>query len=82
MNLKDHLEKLEYFYEVAKQGSFKKASQNVYISQPSLTKSIKVLEEAIGEDLFVRFPRGVKLTKRGDILFEFCHDLFGPTWTI
>ena len=76
MNLKDHLEKLPYFYEVAKQGSMKKASEKIFITQPSLTKSIKSLEEAIEKDLFIRLPRGVALTNEGQILFEYCHELF------
>ncbi|MAZ48622.1 MAG: hypothetical protein CME65_08660 [Halobacteriovoraceae bacterium] len=76
MNLKDHLEKLPYFYEVAKLGSMKKASEAIFITQPSLTKSIKSLEESIGKELFIRLPRGVALTKEGELLFEFCHELF------
>jgi len=76
MNLVQHLEKLRYFYEVAKLGSMKKASTSIYISQPSLTKSIKNLEEVIGAPLFVRMPRGVQLTHEGEILNQFCHTLF------
>ena len=76
MHLEEHLEKLKYFYEVAKLGSMKKASEAVFITQPSLTKSMKVLEESIGNPLFTRLPRGVKLTVEGEILFQYCHDLF------
>lgn len=76
MNLTDHLEKLKYFHEVAKLGSLKKASETVYISQPSLTKSIKVLEDVIGSPLFTRLPRGMKLTKEGEILHSHCQKLF------
>ena len=76
MYLDDHLEKLRYFYEVARLGSMKKASEAVFITQPSLTKSIKTLEEAVGSSLFIRMPRGVKLTREGEILFQFCHGLF------
>jgi DNA-binding transcriptional LysR family regulator len=76
MYLHDHLEKLRYFFEVARLGSLKKASDSVFITQPSLTKSIKSLEEVIGRQLFIRKPRGVELTKEGKILFQFCHQLF------
>ena len=41
MNLTDHLEKLKYFYEVARLGSLKKASEKVFISQPSRPKNEK-----------------------------------------
>jgi len=76
MNLTDHLEKLKYFYEVARLGSLRKASETVYISQPSLTKSIKILEEVIGSPLFIRLPRGMKLTKEGEVLHSHCQKLF------
>jgi DNA-binding transcriptional LysR family regulator len=76
MNLVDHLEKLKYFYEVAKEGSLKKASETVFISQPSLTKSIKILEDVVGNPLFIRMPRGMKLTKEGEVLYSYCHQLF------
>jgi DNA-binding transcriptional LysR family regulator len=77
MNITDHLEKLKYFYEVARVGSLKAASEVVFISQPSLTKSIKILEEVIGSHLFIRLPRGMKLTKEGEVLYSYCQKLFG-----
>lgn len=76
MNLSDHLEKLKYFYEIARLGSMKKASESIYVTQPSLTKSIKILESSIGHDLFIRLPRGLKLTREGQLLYEYCHTLF------
>lgn len=76
MNLADHLEKLKYFYEIARVGSLKKASEKVFISQPSLTKSLKILEDVVGSTLFIRLPRGMQLTKEGELLFNFCHKLF------
>ena len=76
MRLKENLEKLPYFYEVAKSGSMKKAAEAIYLTQPSLTKSIKALEEALGVELFIRQPRGVVLTSEGKILFDYCHELF------
>lgn len=76
MYLHEHLEKLRYFYEVARLGSMKKASEAVYVTQPSLSKSIKILEEVVGLDLFVRLPRGVRLTPQGEILYTYCHELF------
>lgn len=76
MNLKNHLEKLEYFLEVSKAGSFKAASEKLFITQPSLSKSIKHLEEEIQRELFVRGPRGVVLTREGVVLQNFCESLF------
>ncbi len=76
MKLLDHLEKLRYFYEVANCKSMKKAAEKVFITQPSLSKSIKLLEEVIGHELFVRLPRGVRLTTEGETLYSYCHELF------
>ncbi len=76
MVLRDHLEKLHYFYQVAKAGSFKEASQKINITQPSLTKSIQILEGSIDRKLFLRQPRGVQLTTEGEVLFDYCHQLF------
>lgn len=76
MKLQEHLEKLSYFYEVANCKSMKKAAQKVFITQPSLSKSMKLLEEVIGHDLFVRLPRGVRLTPEGETLYSYCHELF------
>ena len=82
MNLADHLEKLKYFYEVGRLGSLKRASESVFISQPSLTKSIKILEDVIGSPLFIRLPRGMKLTKEGEILHSHCQKLFASITNI
>ena len=76
MYLEDHLEKLRYFFTVAKLGSMKKASEEIHITQPSLTKAIKILEEAVGHQLLERHPRGVIPTERGEMLLQYCHELF------
>lgn len=76
MNLRDHLEKLNHFYEVSKQGSIKEASKMLNLTQPSVTKSVKILEDSIGKSLFVRKPRGVVLTQEGELLNQYCHILF------
>lgn len=76
MYLHEHLEKLRYFFEVARLGSMKKASEAVFVTQPSLSKTIKILEEVVGQELFIRLPRGVRLTPVGEVLFNYCKDLF------
>lgn len=70
MHLRDHLEKLHYFFEVAKAGSIKAASETLHITQPSITKSIKILEEVVGRPLFIRQPRGMSLTEEGELFTE------------
>lgn len=59
------------FYYVAKTGSVSKAAQQLYISQPAVSQSLKSLEDSLGCKLFVRTPKGVKLTSEGEKLFPF-----------
>lgn len=60
---------LEYFTTVAKHLSFTKASQELHISQPTISKMIKSLEEELGVTLFYRSPR-IELTDAGKALFR------------
>ncbi|MCP3027496.1 LysR family transcriptional regulator [Halobacillus sp. A5] len=55
---------LEYFSEVAKQLSFTKAASTLHVSQPSLSKAVKQLEDELGVPLFYR-SRKVELTDAG-----------------
>ncbi len=55
----------EYVYEVYKEKSFSKAAQNLYISQPSLSATIKKIEQNIGADIFDRSTVPVQLTECG-----------------
>jgi DNA-binding transcriptional LysR family regulator len=67
---------LRYFYEVAKRGSFTRASQSLRISQPSLSKMVKQLETHEGYAFLERGKKGVRLTPMGEILFRGCEDIF------
>lgn len=59
------LEQIEQIVEVAKQNSISQAASNLFISQPSLSLSIQHLEEELGEAIFVRTNKGVRLTPFG-----------------
>lgn len=59
------------FYVVAKSGSITKAAQELFISQPAVSQSIKQLETQIGGRLFVRTSKGMELTYEGKIIFEY-----------
>lgn len=61
---------LRYIYEVYKEGSFSKAAQNLYITQPALSIAIQKTEEAIGMPLFDRNRRPVRPTLAGKIYIE------------
>ncbi|MDN5201309.1 LysR substrate-binding domain-containing protein [Fulvivirgaceae bacterium BMA10] len=60
----------EVFFEVAKQLSFSKASETLFISQPAISKHIKSLEEAYSATLFERKGNTISLTDSGKILYN------------
>lgn len=66
-----NLELYKIFYHVVKAGSISKASQELYISQPAVSQSIKKLESRIGGQLFTRAPKGIVLTPEGEVLFKY-----------
>ena len=74
MNINLNLYK--YFYEVAKHNSFTKAASKLLISQPSLSYSIKVLEEQLGYSLFNRTKGKITLTNKGEKLYKKLKDAF------
>ena len=62
------LNQLSHFLAVAKAKNLTQAASQLGISQPALSRSIQKLESTIGEPLFERQPRGVKLTELGSFL--------------
>jgi DNA-binding transcriptional LysR family regulator len=64
------LKQLRYFLALANEGSFSRASEQLHMAQPPLTRQIQGLEEELGTQLFVRTPRGVELTGAGEVLFQ------------
>ncbi|EKE09011.1 MAG: Redox-sensitive transcriptional activator [uncultured bacterium] len=63
-------DKLRVFYHVAKAKSFNRAACHLNISQSSLSRSVQQLEYLLKVQLFNRVPKGLILTKQGQILFE------------
>ena len=59
------------FYVVATCGNITKASQELRISQPAVTKQIKTLENQLGGELFIRTKRGVILTDNGKEIYNY-----------
>ena len=56
---------LKYISTVAKCGSFSKAAQVLYVSQPGISKMVCALEEELGITIFVRSAAGITLTAEG-----------------
>lgn len=59
------LTQLHYVLEIANASSMNEAAKNLFVSQPSLSESVKELEEEIGIHLFIRSNKGVQLTPEG-----------------
>lgn len=62
--------KHEVFLEVARQLSFTKASQTLYISQPAVTRHIQQLEEQYATNLFKRKGSAIILSEEGKLLYD------------
>lgn len=62
-----HIWRLQHFLGVAEHRSFHAAARAINVSQPALTKSIRLLEQDLGCALFVRLPGGVRLTEAGEL---------------
>ena len=58
------------FNAVARHGNISKASKELFISQPAISKAIKKLEENLETCLFIRNSRGVYLSEEGKKLYE------------
>lgn len=66
-----NLDLYKVFYTVAKCGSLTRAAEELYISQPAVSRSIKQLETQLGVSLFTRTHRGMQLSANGGkIIFE------------
>lgn len=59
------LQQLKYVIEVARSRSISKAAQNLFISQPSLSNSLKELEKEMGITIFSRTNKGIMITPEG-----------------
>lgn len=68
--MEQNLSLYRIFHTVAKTGNISKASKELFISQPAISKSISRLESILEVPLFYRNSRGVVLTEEGKILFE------------
>ena len=61
---------LRYFLAVAQDLHFGRAAERLHVSQPSVSRGVRALEEMLGILLFVRAGRTVRLTRAGEVLLE------------
>ena len=73
------LMQLKYVVEVASAGTVSKAAENLYIAQPSLTASVKELENELGITIFNRTNKGVILTTEGEEFLGYARQVISQT---
>ena len=73
------IKQLRHFVAVVDTGSMSKATEEVHLTQPALTRSIKNLEALLQAELLERLPRGVVPTEAGRNLYEFATQIINET---
>jgi DNA-binding transcriptional LysR family regulator len=69
------LGELQVFLMVAKEGSFSRAAERLFRTQPAISLTIRKLEDDLGQPLFVRGARPVRMTDAGTLLLEYAERL-------
>lgn len=67
---------LLYFWSVAKHGTVAKACEELGLAQPTISAQLRVLEDQLGEKLFLRRGRHLVLTEMGGIVFKHAEEIF------
>jgi len=70
-----NLERLKVFSTVANLKSFTRAAEELYMTQPAISKNIKQIEEFYGVVLFRRIGNHIELTEAGNKLLQFANDI-------
>lgn len=58
------------FVKVCRTSNFSRAAEELFLSQPAVSQAIAQLESQLGQVLFERLPRGVRLTSEGELFFH------------
>jgi LysR family transcriptional regulator, transcriptional activator of nhaA len=67
---------LHYFWAVAKEGHLTRAAARLHVSQSALSAQIKALEEQLGQALFMRQGRALRLTEAGQLALNYADAIF------
>lgn len=67
---------LRYFWAVAKDGGINKAATRLHVAPSSLSAQVRLLEDRIGQPLFVRSARAMRLTEAGRIALNYAESIF------
>jgi DNA-binding transcriptional LysR family regulator len=71
-----NLHHLSVFLAIAETGSLTAAASRLHISQPALSRELRVFESRLGVTLFERHPKGMRLTQAGEVLRRYAERLF------
>ena len=66
---------LRYFLTVAREQNMTRAAEHLHVTQPTLSKQLKQLEEEIGKKLFIRKYYSIRLTDEGILLRKRAEDI-------
>ncbi len=66
------LDQLKILHAISQEGSFKKAAEKLYISQPAVSLQVQNLEKQLNTPLFYREKRKARLTETGQLLLKYC----------
>jgi len=67
---------LLYFWTVARHGSISRATEELYLAQPTISAQLRALEGSLGETLFTRAGRNIALTEMGQVVFRYADEIF------
>ena len=70
-----NIQQLRYVVAIANSGTFREAAEKMYVSQPSLSISVRDLEKELGFKIFRRTSSGTFLTRRGMEFYERAQEL-------
>ena len=67
---------LRYFWAVAHHGGVRQAARALHVTQPTVSSQLRLLEEALGTQLFIREGRGLVLTAKGEVVYRYAESIF------
>ncbi len=67
---------LLYFWTVAREGTISAAGARLGLAQPTISSQLRVLERQLGQDLFVRQGRRLKLSEFGAVVYRYADEIF------
>lgn len=79
MEIEMEMSQLRTFRAVAEALNFTRAAERLHLTQSAVSHQIKALEEELGEPLFIRAKRGVKLSQAGKIALEYVERILDET---